>query len=509
MNRFRLLERIGSGGMGTVYRAFDERLQRHVAVKEIQLAGAERVMREAQAAARLNHPAIVTLYELGERDGRALLVSELVDGCTLDELCEDGAISDRDVAMFGADVCEALAHAHSRGVVHRDVKPQNVIVADLEGPSARAKLMDFGIASVAGSPTLTAPGAVLGTLSYMAPEQAEGEQCGPEADVYALGLTLYEAWAGENPVAGANAAQTARRIGREQASLAAYRPDLPGTLIANIDACLEPHPMDRPELEELQGVLENAAPALDAETAVPHDAEAEHDAEGVPLRSLSRIFALVGTGVLAAALAGPAGLPGLALIAALLLIPAIFVVRNPASALLPALAIPAGAIGALLVVPVLIAIAVGSARERFVLGASAFAVYLSAAIAVGSGPRLGIAGPAPAGWEHSAGGAWSALGEPLLAPPALLGIAICALAAMVLGRLLEGSLAVALLGAAALAAALETGLGALGDGGLGERPALALAAVGGALIFEWRLRDLSSAQRPRLASARPALDGGG
>ena len=485
MNRFRLLERIGSGGMGTVYRAFDERLQRHVAVKEIQLAGAERVMREAQAAARLNHPAIVTLYELGERDGRALLVSELVDGCTLDELCEDGAISDR------------------------DVKPQNVIVADLESPSARAKLMDFGIASVAGSPTLTAPGAVLGTLSYMAPEQAEGEECGPEADVYALGLTLYEAWAGENPVSGANAAQTARRIGREQASLAAYRPDLPGTLIANIDACLEPHPMDRPELEELQGVLENAAPALDAQTAVPHDAEAGHDAEGLPVRSLSRIFAMVGAGVLAAALAGPAGLPGLALIAALLLIPAIFVVRNPASALLPALAIPAGAIGALLVVPVLIALAVGSARERLVLGASAFAVYLSAAIAFGSGPRLGIAGGAPDGWEHSAGQAWSALAEPLFAPAALLGMAICALAAMVLGRLLEGSLAVALLGAAALAAALETGLGALGDGGLGERPALALAAVGGALIYEWRLRDLSSAQRPRLASARPALDGGG
>jgi hypothetical protein len=507
MNRFRLLERIGSGGMGTVYRAFDERLQRHVAVKEIQLAGADRVMREAQAAARLNHPAIVTLYELGERDGHALLVSELVDGSTFDELCQQGSISDREVARFGADVCDALAHAHSRGVVHRDVKPQNVIVADLDAPGARAKLMDFGIASVAGAPTLTAPGSVLGTLAYMAPEQAEGEKCGPEADVYALGLMLYEAWAGENPVAGDNAAQTARRIGREHCSLAEYRPDLPGALIAHIDGCLEPQPLDRPELDELQGALRNSLSALDPDAAVPH--EGEHETEGVPARSLSGIFATIGIGVFAAALAGPAGLPGLALIAALLFVPAMLVVRNPLSTLLALLAIPAGAIGALLVVPAVIAVAVGNARERLVLGGLAFAAYLGGAISLGSGSRLGLAPPAPSGWTHSAATASSALLEPLADPSALLGIAICALAAMVLGKLLQGSLAVALIGGAALAAGLETGLAALGDGGLGEHPALALATVGAALLFEWRLRELADGRRPRLASARPALHGGG
>src|SRR5919199_6579064 len=126
MDRFRILERVGSGGMGTVYRAFDERLHRQVAVKEISAPDARRVLREAQAAARLNHPGIVTLYELGSEGDRMLLVSELVEGATLAELARCGDLSDREVAELGADVCAALAHAHERGVVHRDVKPHNV-----------------------------------------------------------------------------------------------------------------------------------------------------------------------------------------------------------------------------------------------------------------------------------------------------------------------------------------------------------------------------------------------
>src|SRR5919197_1122681 len=186
MGRFRVLERVGSGGMGTVYRAFDERLQRQVAVKEIACADARRVLREAQAAARLNHPGIVTLYELGSEGERAVLVSELVEGATLSELARCGDLSDREVAELGADVCAALAHAHERGIVHRDVKPHNVIVRLDHGAGRQAKLMDFGIASVAGAPTLTAAGDVVGTLAYMAPERAHGEPAGAPADVYSL-----------------------------------------------------------------------------------------------------------------------------------------------------------------------------------------------------------------------------------------------------------------------------------------------------------------------------------
>ena len=242
MGRFRVLDRVGSGAMGTVYRAFDERLQRQVAVKEIAGTDARRVLREAQAAARLNHPSIVTLYELGSEGDRALLVSELVEGSTLEELARCEGLSDREAAEFGADICEALAHAHERGVIHRDVKPQNVIVRADDGAGRRAKLMDFGIASLAGASALTATGEVVGTLAYMAPEQAEGEPAGEAADTYSLALTLYELWAGTNPVARATPAQTAREIGQPLPSLREYRPDLPELLVAGVDACLCPEP---------------------------------------------------------------------------------------------------------------------------------------------------------------------------------------------------------------------------------------------------------------------------
>ena len=148
LNRFLIERRIGSGGFGVVYEAWDGRLERPVAVKAIEQQGeaGRRVLREAQAAARLNHPGIVTLYELGEEDGNALLVTELVEGSTLARLSAEGELSDREIGEIGADLCEALDHAHSRGVVHRDIKPQNVQVTEGE---PRAKLMDFGIARLA------------------------------------------------------------------------------------------------------------------------------------------------------------------------------------------------------------------------------------------------------------------------------------------------------------------------------------------------------------------------
>ena len=134
---------------------------------------------------------------MGEEDGNALLVTELVDGSTLAQLNRDGTLSDREIGEIGADLCEALDHAHARAVVHRDIKPQNVLVTEEGEP--RAKLMDFGVARLTDAAALTAPGDVVGTLAYMAPEQAEGRTAGPEADVYSLGLMLYECWSGEHP----------------------------------------------------------------------------------------------------------------------------------------------------------------------------------------------------------------------------------------------------------------------------------------------------------------------
>ncbi len=258
LNRFLIERRLGSGGFGVVYEAWDGRLERTVAVKAIESHGdaGARVLREAQAAARLNHPGIVTLYEIGEEDGNALLVTELVEGSTLAELNAAGRLSDREIGEIGADLCEALDHAHARGVVHRDVKPQNVLVGDEGEP--HAKLMDFGIARLADAAALTAPGDVVGTLAYMSPEQAEGRAAGPEADVYSLAVTLYECWSGENPNRRATPAATARAIGGRPRSLRRLRRDLPRELSEAIDAALARRASHRPALEDLGAAIEDS-----------------------------------------------------------------------------------------------------------------------------------------------------------------------------------------------------------------------------------------------------------
>jgi hypothetical protein len=263
LGRYRLEERLGAGGFGVVWRAHDERLERDVAVKVVPSAGHAgddaRVQREAVAAARLNHPGIVALYELGHDEHAAYLVSELVDGATLADLGREGAVSDRDVARIGVALCDALEHAHARGVVHRDVKPGNVMVlAEPAAGAGFAKLTDFGIARLATSDALTATGDIVGTLAYMAPEQAEGRAAGPEADVYALALTLYEAWAGFNPVRGESPAATARQVGAQLPPLRRQRRDLPAALCEVIDAALDPDPQYRPPLSELRELLDES-----------------------------------------------------------------------------------------------------------------------------------------------------------------------------------------------------------------------------------------------------------
>ena len=266
LERYRLDERLGAGGFGVVWLAFDERLERDVAVKAVPREGLgtwKRVEREARAAARLGHPGIVALYEFGADEDRAYLVSEYVAGRTLAELLEGGAISDRDTARVGAALCDALEHAHARGVIHRDVKPQNVMVVSEPAAGAGfAKLADFGASRLASEDALTRTGDVVGTLAYMAPEQAEGHEVTGAADLYALALTLYEALAGFNPARGRGLADTARRVGRPLPELAPVRPDLPARLTEAIDRALDPDPAWRGTLAELRAGLADAERGL-------------------------------------------------------------------------------------------------------------------------------------------------------------------------------------------------------------------------------------------------------
>ena len=214
LNRFLIERRIGSGGFGTVYEAWDGRLERPVAVKAIESGGDGG---SGGCCARPRRPPGSTIpgsspsTRWGRRTAAPCWSPSWSRARRWTELSREGALSDREVGEIGADLCEALDHAHSRAVVHRDIKPQNVLVTEDGEP--RAKLMDFGVARLTDAAALTAPGGVVGTLAYMAPEQAEGREAGPEADVYSLALTLYECWAGENPNRRSTPAATARAIG--------------------------------------------------------------------------------------------------------------------------------------------------------------------------------------------------------------------------------------------------------------------------------------------------------
>src|SRR4051812_11936745 len=318
LDRYRLVRRLGGGGFGVVWLAHDLKLDRTVAVKRIPAPDAEtakRAQREGVAAARLQHPAIVALHEAGADDENVYLVSELVRGATYARLLEEGALSDRDVVEIGVALCDALAHAHKRGIIHRDVKPLNILVPDAvdqaHPPGPPAKLTDFGVARIAGDDALTRTGDVVGTLAYMAPEQAEGAEVGAEADLYALALCLYEGLSGVNPVRARGAGATARRVGQRLPPLGRLRRDLPLDLCGAIDAAVWPHAEERGTLGELRAALATALDAVDDEPGTVAGGPLEPLAPVAPPTRVplpERAVAGVLTGVLVAgALHGLAG----------------------------------------------------------------------------------------------------------------------------------------------------------------------------------------------------------
>ena len=435
LGRYRLGPRIGAGGFGTVYEARDERLGRAVAVKAIPAEGRadERARREAHAVARLDHPAIVSVFDAGEEDGSRFLVSELVRGATLAQLEAAGAVSDRDVLRIGLALADALAHAHERGVIHRDVKPQNVMVPDRpRSPYGAAKLTDFGVAHLAGDEPLTRTGDVVGTLAYMAPEQAAGERVDERCDLYALGLVIYEALAGVNPVRAGSPAATLRRVGMVQPSLRTKRGDLPPELCAALDRTLLPHPDERGELIDLADALAEALPEVsdDGGTLAPLPLE---DAYELPSWG-ARAAAAAGAGLLVAlALAGlvpDAALPavGAGLGAAILvgLVPGGGWVLAATATLIAMTFGSSPRVGAALIVFLAVALPPLLIRGAAIAwSAPALAPLLGIVGLAGAFPAL--AGTARSAWTRGAvaacGAWWLLLAEALLGHDLLLGVA--------------------------------------------------------------------------------------
>jgi tRNA A-37 threonylcarbamoyl transferase component Bud32 len=294
--RYRLIDTVGQGGMGVVWRAQDEVLGRTVAVKQVHIPShlpeqeqqvlRERVLREARAAARLHDPAAVTVFDVVLEGGSPYLVMELVDAASLAERVRDeGPVPAREAARIGLAVLGALEAAHKAGIIHRDVKPGNVMVC----ANGRVLLTDFGIASTQGDASITQTGLLLGSPAYIAPERARGGSGGPESDLWALGGTLFTAVEGVPPFEGEGALQTLTAVveGRRRPTRRA------GPLAPVIDALLAADPASRPTAAEARRMLDQvvrggtpAGPPTAATTVLP----ASRPATGLDAREMTAVL---------------------------------------------------------------------------------------------------------------------------------------------------------------------------------------------------------------------------
>ncbi|MEV5488269.1 protein kinase [Streptomyces bobili] len=260
--RYRLVDAIGSGGMGRVWRAHDELLHRAVALKELTAALyvsesdrtvlLARTRAEARAAARINHSAVVTVHDVLEHDGRPWIVMELVEGRSLaDAVKQDGRVEPTEAARIGLWVLRALRAAHAAGVLHRDVKPGNVLLAD----DGRVLLTDFGIAQIDGDTTITRTGEVVGSVDFLAPERIRGHDPGQSSDLWALGATLYTAVEGFSPFRRTSPLSTMQAVVEEEPAAPRYA----GPLAPVIAALLRKEPAARPDTDGTERLLAEAA----------------------------------------------------------------------------------------------------------------------------------------------------------------------------------------------------------------------------------------------------------
>ncbi len=260
---YKVIKKIGAGGMGEVYLAEDTRLDRKVALKflPLHLCPDEdyhiRFKREAQAVAKLNHPNIITVYEVSEYQGRPFFAMELVEGQSLRELSSSKGLSCERIIELAIQICDGLSAAHEKEIVHRDIKPSNIVI-DAYG---RPKILDFGLAAIRGREQITKTGSTLGTIRYMSPEQVEGRKVDSRSDLFSLGTVLYEMIAGRTPFERDNEAATLKSIGQDNPEpLGRYKSDIPDELQRTVSKLLEKDPSMR--YQSAAGVISDLKPLI-------------------------------------------------------------------------------------------------------------------------------------------------------------------------------------------------------------------------------------------------------
>src|SRR3954454_991178 len=316
VDRYRVIERVGSGGMAAVLLAEDERLGRPVAIKRLHAEAPEdtarRFRREAKLGASLNHPNLISVYDIVTDDEGVLIVMEYVDGETLRDAIDRGPLPVARAIEVLRGLAAGLDHAHGEGIVHRDVKPANVLLGRRSG---EVKLADLGIATAVESTRITKSGTVMGTASYMAPEQLEGHRAGPPADVYSLAVVAWEALSGQRAYEGRTPIEIARRKASEPPpSLAEGWPDAPPAAVAALHRAMDADPASRPRsatslVDELEHALVAAPPpvarapeARPTAPWVPPQQQRGRRMRFVPILAL--LVALVGAGAAVIAFTG-------------------------------------------------------------------------------------------------------------------------------------------------------------------------------------------------------------
>jgi hypothetical protein len=314
LDRYRPLRPLGRGGSGSVWLARDERTGLDVALKIVAREGkrASRAAREAEAAARLRHERCVRAYDFGGDAGHVYIAYEYVQGRTMREALRNGGLTDAETVEAAAQILDGLAHAHGRGIVHRDVKPSNVLVGD--EPQLSVKLLDFGLAQFDEADTLTAVGDVPGTLAYISPERLHGREATAASDVWAVGVLLWEALAGQHPFWGVPLPSVAAAIEAGAPPLQTLRPDLPRRLVAAVGAALAVDPARRPRAGELAAELRAAltAPREDRRRAPRRSREEAAPARARPTPAAAPVA--LEARLVPAALAGVVALGGGALL---------------------------------------------------------------------------------------------------------------------------------------------------------------------------------------------------